>query len=357
MSTSSIDPIIWKGLYYDTLEYTTIMNGDEITVNGLIAGTAEGKNICFKYEIILSSNWEFVFVRISDNNNTIFKLTKDESNRWIQNSEEIPEWDSYEYIDINLTPFTNSLPINHLDIDINTAKNIKVLYINLLTMEINPSTQCYTKLDDATYRYLNVDSGFERILQVDQKGIVINYPRIWRRIFTSTFSSMLQYCPRVVKSSRNSGMYDRLIGSWDVRVIDYPDNDERIEQTGEWHFSKILENRAIQDVWIVPKVTERYNRNKGRMNRYGTSIRSYSSETDIWTVTWINPVSNDYDRLTGKLEGKNLVHLGIRENGDHIRWTFKDITDDSFRWLGEKSEDDGISWIVAAEFFATRKIK
>lgn len=49
-------------------------------------------------------------------------------------------------------------------------------------------------------------------------------------------------------------MYDWLVGSWDVTVTDFPEDGTKHQHQGEWHFSWVLEGRAIQDVWIVPTV-------------------------------------------------------------------------------------------------------
>ena len=37
------------------------------------------------------------------------------------------------------------------------------------------------------------------------------------------------------------------------------------------------------------------------------------------------------------------------------RWSFTDITPDSFLWLGEVSFDDGITWFLEQEMRATRR--
>ena len=45
---------------------------------------------------------------------------------------------------------------------------------------------------------------------------------------------------------------------------------------------------------------------------------------------------------------------GKLEDGTLIRWSFTDITPDTFHWLGERSRDGGTSWQLQAEFFARR---
>jgi len=49
-------------------------------------------------------------------------------------------------------------------------------------------------------------------------------------------------------------LYTPLLGSWEVDVVDYEDGGPRRTSKGEWHFAWVLEGRAIQDVFIAPRV-------------------------------------------------------------------------------------------------------
>ena len=84
-------------------------------------------------------------------------------------------------IDISLTPLTNSLPINRLQLKQNEAQEIKVIYFDLLAQQIKPATQKYTRLKDLSYRYENVPNDFEAVIQVDASGFVADYPTLFMR--------------------------------------------------------------------------------------------------------------------------------------------------------------------------------
>src|SRR5262245_58249614 len=47
-------------------------------------------------------------------------------------------------------------------------------------------------------------------------------------------------------------LYAPLIGSWSVNVTDYAEDGRASRGTGEWHFSRVLDGRGVQDVWISP---------------------------------------------------------------------------------------------------------
>lgn len=155
--------------------------------------------------------------------------------------------------------------------------------------------------------------------------------------------------------TREDHLYDPLIGSWDARVVDYPGDGTKRELTGEWHFGYILEGRAVQDVWIVPPRAERKGDTPGAGNRYGTTIRAFNLTERRWHATWINPVSGALDQLVARREGDDIVHEGRKADGTIVRWVFTDIEENSARWYGERSMDDGVTWVLEAEFFLTRR--
>jgi len=152
----------------------------------------------------------------------------------------------------------------------------------------------------------------------------------------------------------DSDIYGWLVGSWKIRVVDYRDDGSKKETPGEWHFARALEGRAIQDVFIVPSRDQRLPAMPKEGNRYGTSVRVYDPRIKAWHVTWINPVRGVENQLVGRMVGKEIIQEGRDEDGALMRWSFRDITANTFRWTGEQSTDDGKTWHLGAEFFATR---
>lgn len=150
-----------------------------------------------------------------------------------------------------------------------------------------------------------------------------------------------------------AGLYGWLIGSWEMDIIDYGDDGSPRPGQGEVHFAWVLEGRAIQDLWIAPRRVARNGAPKPG-NRYGTTLRVYDPDLDAWRITWINPVSGVHSHLIGRKEGDDIVQEGRREDGTRMRWSFREITPDSFHWLGEASTDEGQTWTLEAEFRVRR---
>ena len=138
------------------------------------------------------------------------------------------------------------------------------------------------------------------------------------------------------------GLYGWLIGRWEMDAVVYKDDGATREGRGEIHFGWVLEGRAIQDVWILPGVF------------YGTTLRVYDPGIDAWHILWSDPVRQYYTRQIGRARGEDIVQEGRNDAGALTRWSFSEITRDSFRWRGERSLDDGATWELQAEFFARR---
>jgi len=149
-------------------------------------------------------------------------------------------------------------------------------------------------------------------------------------------------------------LYGWLVGSWDLDVIEYHDDGTTHCRSGEWHFGWTLEGRAIQDVWIVPRRGQRQGDAVANSNRYGTTLRTYDPRIDAWHIQWTDPVSQTYLTMIGRRDGDDIAQDGTNAAGQTVRWSFREIMPDAFRWLGEVSPDGGASYRLIVEFFARR---
>lgn len=153
------------------------------------------------------------------------------------------------------------------------------------------------------------------------------------------------------------GLYGWLIGAW---TIDYteslPDGTER-RRPGEWHFGWVLEGRAVQDVWIVPPRGMRHPDDAAaHADYYGTTLRIYDPRIDAWQVQYADPVGQVYLSMVGRRDGDDIVQLGTNPAGQAVRWSFSEITRDSFLWRGEYSLDRGATWRPRTQFRAWRSM-
>ena len=164
----------------------------------------------------------------------------------------------------------------------------------------------------------------------------------------------IQAAGRSPEIPESADVYGWLIGSWELDAYDHRTEGTVRCSKGEAHFEWALEGRAVQDVWVVPRRSERAGDLSGAMNLFGTTLRVWSPAIQAWRVTWINPVTGSRDELVGRWFGKDVVQVGTHADGTPIRWIFSEITPDSFHWTGEALKPDGQTWKLEGEFRATR---
>jgi len=152
-------------------------------------------------------------------------------------------------------------------------------------------------------------------------------------------------------------LYAGFIGDWDAQIITHAPDGARHEGSGEIHFGWILEGRAIQDVWMIPRLAERPNAPPLPVagNWFGTTIRVYDSKIDAWRIYWIDPATNSFCQQIGRQRGHDIVQEGKSESDALSRWSFTKITPYSFHWLGESSASGDNSWRLVVEVLARRK--
>jgi len=178
--------VIWKGIYYQSLEYCSIKFSEEqLEVVSTILGIHEGTEYKIDYTAIAKPNWEIVSCRIESRLREFVDVRtfrNDGEGNWTNNGQPISECKGCTYIDISLTPFTNTLPINRSQMQVNEFRRIKVLYINILEQTIASVEQQYTKISDYKYQYENVPNDFEAEITVDKWGLVKEYPGLFIRL-------------------------------------------------------------------------------------------------------------------------------------------------------------------------------
>lgn len=150
-------------------------------------------------------------------------------------------------------------------------------------------------------------------------------------------------------------VYGWLVGSWDLDVRTYWAQDVSSHRLqAEAHFAWALEGRAIQDVWIMPRIGQRPPNLDPKFNMYGTTLRAWDAALKAWRITWTNPAGQHFEQQVGRRSGAEIVQLGTRPDGTTTRWRFTEIAADSFRWLGESLQPDGRTWLLEGEFRARR---
>lgn len=98
---------------------------------------------------------------------------------------ELPELAGALDVDLGMTPATNTLPILRLGLAVGQSAQIQAAYVPLPLehpqFQPRAMAQRYTRLENDLYLYESVDADFSARLRVDEDGLVLDYPGLYRR--------------------------------------------------------------------------------------------------------------------------------------------------------------------------------
>jgi hypothetical protein len=177
--------ILWTGREYYSLENCVVNAGPAgSAITSTIIGHYEGIIYKVDYHIKTNANWETVFLEINSRHNNQIQsicLEGDGKGNWTSNGQRAELFNGCMDVDIPLTPFTNTLPIRRLTLHENQSQEIGVIYCDLLAQQVKPVRQQYTCLSPTQYHYENIPNDFEAIIEVDDSGLVVDYPSLFVR--------------------------------------------------------------------------------------------------------------------------------------------------------------------------------
>lgn len=160
------------------------MSDAQVEVDSTIIGVHNGAPYKVDYLLMAGPNWATLSCKIKirvGEADDVRTFQHDGRGNWTCNGASLDECKGATEIDISVTPFTNSLPINRLKMPVGESRRIQVVYIDVLGGTVRSATQQYTRISGDEFRYENVPNDFEAVITVDESGIVREYPELFTR--------------------------------------------------------------------------------------------------------------------------------------------------------------------------------
>lgn len=159
-----------------------------LTLEGVVAGTRDG-DCGAHYTLQADAAGRTREVRLRYVGGPELHLTVNESARWHDaiRDTQLPDLDGCLDVDLGITPSTNTLPIRRLRLGVGQSADIRAAYIPLPS-EITgafvprPVLQRYGRTAERSWRYHQPDAGFTADLVVDDLGLVLDYPQLFRSL-------------------------------------------------------------------------------------------------------------------------------------------------------------------------------
>jgi len=175
--------IIWTGRQYHSIE-NCILTRTKVDNEIISTIIGDHDNLIFKidYQIRTNGRWETTFVNVKTQfDNFIETLTLEKiDKKYLLNGNPCVELNDIIDIDISLTPFTNSLPINRLQLKDGDQQIIDVIYFDIFERKIKPVKQVYKRLTSGQYIFENDDKTFKANILVDEQGLIVDYEELFR---------------------------------------------------------------------------------------------------------------------------------------------------------------------------------
>lgn len=170
----------WDGTGLEHLSLT--QTGTETVVDSLVIGARGGIPYGLRYRLKIDPQWRVREVLTERIGGPGLHILSDGKGSWTEaEGRALPRLDGCIDVDIAATPFTNTLPIRRLALQKGQAQEIRVAYLPLPDLELSAADQRYTRIADRRYLYEAEASGFAAELEVDEEGIVQDYPGLFRR--------------------------------------------------------------------------------------------------------------------------------------------------------------------------------
>jgi hypothetical protein len=185
--------LIWQAWAGVGLEWCRVAAGpDGLRAESLALGVEEGQPWAVRYTLRCDAAWrtrELTVTSVGGDGGSL-ALLGDGGGTWTgPDGARLPALDGCLDVDLTSTVLTNTLPIRRLALAPGLSEEIVVAYVTVPGLALSVSRQRYRCLtsgpDGGRYRFEVPATGFAAEIAVDADGLVTEYPRIARRVWTA----------------------------------------------------------------------------------------------------------------------------------------------------------------------------
>ncbi|QRY77594.1 putative glycolipid-binding domain-containing protein [Pseudomonas sp. PDNC002] len=179
----------WEGIWHaPTASWESLQLSDDRAESQLRAiDEAGGPSYQLEYQLNWDAGWRLREARFSVESargtHQLHLLADGEGHWQTADGAALAELDGCLDIDIWPTPFTNTFPIRRLQLADGERRELTVVYLEAPKLKPVRMRQGYTRVDARHYHYENLEgTNFQALLTVDDEGLVIDYPTLFRRV-------------------------------------------------------------------------------------------------------------------------------------------------------------------------------
>lgn len=178
--------VLWRRTDIASLEWFTLDGEPESpTLAGTVIAMPDESPLRVEYAIRCTAAWRTARATVEMRHGgvrRVLELTCTEGLEWHRDGVHAPALDGCDDVDLSITPSTNTLPIRRLALAIGESRAVTAAWIRFPSLDLAPLEQRYTRLAEHRYRYESGGGAFTAELEVDGRGLVVDYPPAWMRV-------------------------------------------------------------------------------------------------------------------------------------------------------------------------------
>ena len=169
----------------DGLEHLYVNSCDgNIIASSVVIGEGKSGKFGVHYTLICAADWSVRAFNLQNTLGQTLAMNSDGEGNWFnQDGSEIDHLTGAIDVDFSGTPFTNTLPIRRMNQHTKgNAQRFKMVYVSFDTFEAKIDRQQYTCITPyQKYRYEALGRDFTAEIEVDENGLVLDYPPFFAR--------------------------------------------------------------------------------------------------------------------------------------------------------------------------------
>jgi len=159
---------------------------DGTLASGVVVGEDEGVPYGLVYTVRTDAEWRTRAVEVvHPTDGRCLRLQSDGAGRWSdpRTGEHLPLLDGCIDVDIAATPFTNTLPIRRHLWARGQRRTFDMAYVSVPGLLASKKAQRYTCIEEKRkFLFETLPPDFQAELTVDEHGVVMDYPGLFRRL-------------------------------------------------------------------------------------------------------------------------------------------------------------------------------
>jgi hypothetical protein len=166
------------------LEHVELEAGEAgVTAEGVLIGPAGGRLFACSYLLRCDEQWRVRSLDVHVAGKGRVSLRADGAGNWSEaDGTPLPALQGCMDVDLSGSPFTNTLPIRRLGDALQARQEIRVAYVDLPKLDVQPVAQAYTRVTPDRVRFESLSRPFAADLDVDGEGLVLRYEGLFTRV-------------------------------------------------------------------------------------------------------------------------------------------------------------------------------